>query len=173
MSQNSISCLISEQELQQTICQYGTILTQEYQDKPLLLLGVLSGSFLFLADLCRQIKLPLEIAFIRAKSYLGTQSQGSVQIDYNLTEEQIRTHHILLVEDIVDTGLTLTKLTEKLQSQHPLSLKTITLLDKPARRTVPFQPDYHLFTIEDQFVIGYGLDYDERYRNLPYIGVLH
>ncbi|MBR4555218.1 MAG: hypoxanthine phosphoribosyltransferase [Ruminococcus sp.] len=161
--------IITEDELAQKIAEYGEIISREYEGKPLMLVSVLKGSFLFLADLCKQITIPCEIGFMAAKSYFeGTESSGEVEITYDLAQD-ISKYHVVVVEDIIDTGRTLKLIVQKLRDRGPLSLKTVTLLDKPDRRLCEFEADYTLFTIPDLFVIGYGLDYGEYYRNLPYI----
>ena len=122
-----------------------------------------------MADLCREVTVPCEVAFMAAKSYFsGTTSSGNVQITMDL-EQDISNYHVIIVEDIIDTGRTLNEIVKLLKARNPLSLKVITLLDKPSRRVVDFEADVTLFTIPDYFVIGYGLDCGEHYRNLPYI----
>ncbi|MBE7090154.1 MAG: hypoxanthine phosphoribosyltransferase [Clostridiales bacterium] len=160
---------ISEKQIKKAIAKMGKKLKEEYQGKPLLLVSVLNGAFVFMADLCRAIDLPCEIAFMKAKSYYdGTVSSGDVQITMDINGD-LSKYHVIIVEDIVDTGRTLLRLVEILKERNPLSLKVVTLLDKPSRRCVDFKADEVLFTIEDFFVIGYGLDCGEKYRNLPYI----
>ncbi|MBI3926062.1 MAG: hypoxanthine phosphoribosyltransferase [Armatimonadetes bacterium] len=147
-------------------------ITADYQGNELLLLCVLKGSILLTADLMRRISLPVVVDFIGISSYGdATESSGVVRILKDL-EEDIAGRHVLIVEDIVDTGLTLSYLVRALQLRKPASLKVCTLLSKPARRRVEVDVHYLGFTIEDRFVIGYGLDYSGRYRHLPYIGVL-
>ncbi len=137
-----------------------------------MLVPVLKGSFLFAADLARSIDLPLSIDFFGCRSYGdGTESSGVVQITYDLTKP-IEGKHVIVVEDIVDTGLTMKYLLENLTTRRPASIELCSLLHKPARTKVPVKIDHLGFTIEDVFVIGYGLDYGEKYRNLPYLGVL-
>ena len=161
--------LISEEEIDQKVREYGKLISEEYEGKPLLLVCILKGSFVFLSDLNKRISIPSEVGFMACKSYFdSTESSGDVQITYDLAQD-ISKYHVLIVEDIVDTGRTLSKVIEILKQRDPLSLKVITLLDKPERRVVEMKPDYTLFTIPDLFVIGYGLDYGEYFRNLPYI----
>lgn len=161
--------VISENEIKQKIAETGKIISKEYDGKPLLLVSILKGSFVFMADLCRAIDIPCEIAFMCAKSYYqGTESSGIVKITMDL-EHDISKYHVIIVEDIVDTGRTLNDVVKLLKARNPLSLKVITLLDKPERRIVDFRTDISLFTIPDYFVIGYGLDCGEMFRNLPYI----
>ena len=136
------------------------------------MVGVLRGAFVFLADLVRETDLPLEVDFLSAASYgAGTESSGLVDIRLDVGQD-IRGRDVILVEDILDSGNTLSKLMRELAARGPASLRLCVLLDKPERRTQPVRGDYVGFTIPDAFVVGYGLDYDERYRNLPYIGIL-
>ncbi|MBE7035969.1 MAG: hypoxanthine phosphoribosyltransferase [Ruminococcaceae bacterium] len=161
--------LITEQEIQEAVIKAGAEISKEYEGKPILLVSILKGSFVFLSDLCRAITLPCEMDFMIAKSYYNsTESSGEVKILMDL-EHDISQYHVIIVEDIVDTGQTLSKLVPMLKERNPLSVSVVTLLDKPSRRTAPFNPDKTLFTIPDHFVIGYGLDCSEYYRNLPYI----
>lgn len=161
--------LITEEEIGAAVAKTGDIISMEYKDKPLLLVSVLKGAYIFLADLSRAVNIPHEIGFMAAKSYFdGTESSGEVEIAMDLAQD-ISKYHVVIVEDIIDTGRTLKKLMDILASRKPLSLKMITLLDKPDRRVVDLQPDYALFTIPDRFVVGYGLDCGEYYRNLPCI----
>ena len=161
--------LISSEEIQKAIRLAGAQIDAEYRGKPLLIVSLLKGAFIFLADLSRAVSIPCEIGFMQASSYYeGTSSSGNVRITQDLMQD-IRDYHVLIVEDIIDTGYTLSLVTEELRRRCPLSLKILTLLDKPARRMVDLQADKSLFTIPDMFVIGYGLDCAEYYRNLPYI----
>jgi len=133
--------------------------------------SILKGAFVFLADLCRAVSVPCEIGFMCAKSYYqGTTSTGVVQITMDL-EQNISGYHVVIVEDIIDTGRTLHDVVKLLRARNPLSLRVVTLLDKPSRRLVDFEADYSLFTIPDHFAVGYGLDCGEYFRNLPYIAV--
>lgn len=161
--------LISEEEIRAAIAKAGAMIDRAYEGKPLLLVSVLKGAFIFLADLSRAVSIPCEIGFMQAQSYFsGTESSGKVEITLDLTQD-ISQYHVIIVEDIIDTGRTLAMLADMLRDRHPLSLKILTLLDKPDRRLVELKADWSLFTIPDHFVIGYGLDYAEYYRNLPYI----
>lgn len=164
--------LITEEEIQAAIKKAGKQIDEWYDDgKPVLLVSILKGAFVFMSDLCRAISVPHEIGFMCAKSYYsGTVSSGIVQITMDL-EQDVSNYHVLIVEDIIDTGRTLNDVVKLLQARNPLSLRVVTLLDKPDRRLVEFKADMSLFTIPDLFVIGYGLDYAEYYRNLPYIAV--
>lgn len=161
--------LISEEEIREKVKECGARLSREYEGKPLLLVSVLKGAFVFLADLLREVTVPCEVGFLAAQSYFeGTSSSGNVRITYDLGQD-ISCYHVVVVEDIIDTGRTLAEILRMLKDRKPLSMKVITLLDKPSRRIVPLDADVSLFTISDHFVIGYGLDCGEYYRNLPYI----
>ncbi|MBO5449888.1 MAG: hypoxanthine phosphoribosyltransferase [Ruminococcus sp.] len=165
------SILITAEEIKEKIKKAGEYISREYEGKPLLLLSILNGSFVFAADLCREVTIPCEIGFMRVSSYLnGTSSSGDVNIIMDVSQD-ISGYHVVIAEDIIDTGRTLSVITEKLRRRNPLSLKVVTLLDKPERREVDFKADISLFTIPDLFVAGYGLDCAEYYRNLPYIAV--
>lgn len=167
-----ISTLISQEELQKRIRELAQEISRDYQGRDLLLIGVLKGSFMFLADLLREMDHSVEIDFMGTSSYgASTQSSGEVRITKDL-EKSVAGRHVLLVEDIVDTGLTLRYLVDTLRARQPASLKVCALLDKPARRRVRISLDYYGFIIPNAFVVGYGLDYQEKYRGLPYVGVL-
>ena len=164
--------LLSEEQIQQRVRELGAQISADYAGKEPLLVSVLRGSIMFMADLTRQIQSFCEIDFMAVSSYGGgTSSSGQVKIVKDLTES-IEGRDVLVVEDILDSGNTLSYLLEMLRARKPASIKLCTLLDKPDRRVKPIQVDYVGFIIPDAFVVGYGLDYDERYRNLPYIGVL-
>ncbi len=161
--------IITEDEIAAAIKEAGKKIDEMYDGHPILLVSVLKGAFVFMADICRAVTVPCEIGFMCAKSYYeGTESAGVVKITMDL-DRDISDYHVIIVEDIIDTGRTLNDLCRMLRARHPLSLRVITLLDKPSRRVVDFKADYSLFTIPDYFVIGYGLDCGEYYRNLPYI----
>lgn len=161
--------LITKEEIDTAIKEAGKQIDALYDGRPILLVSILKGAFVFLADLCRAVSVPCEIGFMCAKSYYnGTESSGVVKITMDL-DQDITKYHVVIVEDIIDTGRTLNDIVNMLKTRGPLSLKVITLLDKPSRRLVDFKADYSLFTIDDKFVIGYGLDCGELYRNLPYI----
>ena len=161
--------LITKEEIDAAIKEAGEKISATYDGRPILLVSILKGAFVFMADLCRAITVPCEIGFMCAKSYYnGTSSSGIVQITMDL-DQDISQYHVIIVEDIVDTGRTLNDVVKLLSARNPVSLRVVTLLDKPSRRVVDFQPDMSLFTIPDHFVIGYGLDGAELYRNLPYI----
>ena len=164
--------LISTEELQKRIAEMGKQISSEYAGEEILMIGVLRGAVLFMADLARAIDLHVAMDFMAVSSYgAGTTSSGVVRILKDL-DESIEGRHVLVVEDIVDSGLTLNYLLENLKSRKPASIKLCTLLNKPERRKVEVKIDYNGFDVPDYFVIGYGLDYAERYRNLPYIGIL-
>ena len=161
--------IITKEEIDEAIKKAGKEISDSYDGRPILLVSVLKGAFVFMADLCRAITVPCEIGFMCAKSYFsGTVSTGNVQITMDL-DHDISNYHVIIVEDIIDTGRTLKEIVEILKARNPISLKVVTLLDKPSRRLVDFEADMSLFTIPDHFVIGYGLDCAEYYRNLPYI----
>ncbi len=164
--------LISENELHQAVKKAGTWINENYQGQPVLLVSILNGAFIFLADVCREITIPCEIAFMSVKSYYDqTESSGNVQIIMDL-QQDIKNYHVIIIEDIIDSGRTLYEITHMLKARNPLSLKILTLLDKKARREVDLNADLSLFNIPDLFVVGYGMDYSEKYRNLPYIAEL-
>ena len=161
--------IIPEEEVREAIVKAGKKISDAYDGRPILLVSVLKGAFVFMADLLKSITVPCEVAFMCAKSYYqGTNSSGVVNITLDL-DIDIKNRNVIIVEDIIDTGRTLKDIYNLLLQREPRSLKVVTLLDKPERRVVDFTPDMALFTIPDFFVIGYGLDCDEHYRNLPYI----
>src|SRR5919206_2591646 len=166
-----VEVLLSEEALRARIAELGAEITRDYAGEPLKLVGVLKGSFMFMADLARAIDLPIKVDFIGTTSYSGTKSTGVVRITNDLSRP-IDGEHILLVEDIIDTGLTMKYLLENLGTRHPASVKVCALLEKPSRAKVHVPVDYKGFTIPDEFVVGYGLDWDGRLRNLPFIGVV-
>lgn len=164
--------LYSREELLKRIDELGTEITRDYSGKNLLVLAILKGAVPFMADLIQHIKMPLAYDFMAVSSYgASTHSSGVVRIMKDL-ERSVEGVHILIVEDIIDTGLTLKYLKENLSARNPESVKVVTLLDKPDRRKVDVVPDYNGFTIPDEFVVGYGLDFNEQFRNLPYVGIL-
>ena len=167
--------MISEEELAKITEKLGKQITEDYEgsDKPIICIIILKGSLIFAADLIRKIELPLEIEFMKVSSYgAGTKNSGEIKIHLDLMRENLEQYNLIVIEDIVDSGRTLARLTQLLSNRNANSVKTCTLLDKPSRREVEFVPDYCGMTIPDEFVIGYGLDYDEKFRNLPYVGVL-
>ena len=165
--------LLSTETLQARVKALGEEITRDYANADdLVVVPILKGSFLFAADLIRNIAVDLSVEFLGLRSYgAGTESSGVVQITYDLTQP-VTGRDVLVVEDIVDTGVSMRYLLENLATRHPRSVKLGSLLHKPARSRVKIPIDYLGFTIEDRFVVGYGLDYAEKYRNLPYIGVL-
>ena len=164
--------LLSSEEIAVRVRELGAQITRDYAGKPLVLVCVLKGSFVFAADLARAIDLPVRIDFLGVRSYgVDTETSGVVQITHDLGRP-IDHEHVLLVEDIVDTGLTVAHLFDLLRTRGPSSVRLCALLHKPARARVEVKVDYLGFTIEDRFVVGFGLDFGERYRNLPYIGVI-
>jgi hypoxanthine phosphoribosyltransferase len=167
---STVDVLISEREIRERVEALGKEITRDYAGKPLVVVGVLKGSFVFFADLVRAIDLPLSVDFIGISSYQGTHSTGVVQITSDLTRP-IEDVDVLLVEDIVDTGLTMKYLLENLGTRRPASVRICTLLEKPARARVKVPIAYKGFVIDDVFVVGYGLDWDGKLRNLPFVGV--
>ena len=164
--------LFTEEELKNRVAEIAAQIDKDYEGKQPLLVSVLRGSFVFMADLVRQIHVPCTVDFMAVSSYgSGTSSSGQVKIVKDLSEP-IEGKDILVVEDILDSGNTLSYLLKLLEARHPASIRLCTLLDKPERRTKPVAVQYSGFSIPDEFVVGYGLDYNEKYRNLPYIGVL-
>lgn len=164
--------LISEEQLAAKVAELGAAISRDYEGKKLMILGVLKGSVVFMADLLRHITIPVEMDFMAVSSYgAGVKTTGVVKILKDL-DRLIESYHVLVVEDILDSGMTLSYLTELLRDRGPASVRIATLLDKPERRKVDIAPDYVGFTVPDEFVVGYGLDYAELYRNLPYVGIL-
>ena len=171
MLQHRLSLLLSREEIAQGVKRLASEIRRDYSDKDLLMIGVLKGSFIFLADLVREINIPLAVDFIQAQSYQSTASTGRVNVS-STSHIPVQGRHILLVEDIVDTGVTMAYLIEQIQKEGPASLKLCALLNKPSRRRVPVHIDYLGFTVPDRFVVGYGLDLDDQYRYLPDICIL-
>jgi hypoxanthine phosphoribosyltransferase len=163
--------LVSEKEIQAKVAELGRRISEDYEGQELLLIGLLRGAIVFLSDLMRAITIPVRLDFIGIQSYGGSTESGAVRLVMDL-ETDIADRHVLVVEDIVDTGKTLSYLVENLKARQPASLSVCALLDKPDRRLVPINVDYVGFEIPDKFVVGYGLDFAEGYRNLPYVGVL-
>ncbi len=164
--------LIPAEQIARRVREMGAQIERDYQNKELVLLGVLKGSYMFISDLARSIDLPLSIDFIGLSSYgEATESSGVVKITSDLAKP-IENKHVLIVEDIVDTGLTMRYLLDNLATRRPASVKLCTLLHKPSRARTRIPIDYLGFQIEDRFVVGYGLDHEDKYRNVPFIGVL-
>ncbi len=166
------SILITQEKIENRIKELGKEITRDYEGKFPLLVCILKGAFLFLADLVREIDIPVSVDFMAISSYAGqTESTGQVKILKDL-DTLIEDRHVLIVEDIIDTGLTMNSVIKLLKTRKPKSIKICTLLDKVERRVINVKIDYYGFQIPNSFVVGYGLDFEEKYRNLPYIGVL-
>lgn len=171
MSESFVT-LISAEEIEERVKELGKEISRDYEGQPIVLVCVLKGSFVFTADVARAIDGNLRVEFLGVQSYgEGTESTGVVQITQDLTKS-IEGEHVLIVEDIVDTGLTIHHLLDLFKTRRPASVKVCALLHKPARTKIEVPIDYLGFTIEDKFVVGYGLDWAQRYRNLPFIGVV-
>ena len=168
----NIKVLISEADVDKKIEEIGKAISERYAGKTVHLICVLKGGAFFMCELAKRIEVPVSMDFMAVSSYgSGTESSGSIKMIKDL-DESIEGKDVLIVEDIVDSGRTLSKLIELLKTRKPASMKVCTLLDKPDRRVVDVHVDYTCFAIPDEFVVGYGLDYDQKYRNLPYIGVV-
>jgi hypoxanthine phosphoribosyltransferase len=164
--------LVTTEQIAAKVRELGALIAADYQGKDLVLVSILKGALPFLADLMRATQIPLALDFLEVSSYgAGTESTGAVRILKDLANP-IEGRHVLVVEDILDTGHTLSYVFDHLRAQRPESVSLCVLLDKPARRVIPIDIDYRGFEIPDKFVVGYGLDYAERYRNLPFVGVL-
>ena len=167
-----LKVLFTEEQLRTRVKELGAEIARDYEGRDPFFLGVLKGCFVFMSDLVRSVGLPCSMDFMAVSSYgNGTSSTGAVKITKDLSQD-IAGKDVVIVEDILDSGVTLGYLTKYLAGRKPASIRIATLLDKPARRRVDLKADYWCFDIPDEFVVGYGLDYDERYRNLPYIGIL-
>lgn len=172
MQEDIAEILLTKEQLQEKVEELGKIVSEEYKGLNPVCICVLKGAVPFMADLIREMTIPIEVDFMAVSSYgKSTTSSGVVRIIKDL-EASIEGRHVLIVEDIIDSGLTLGYLVDMLKGRNAASVKIITMLDKPERRKVDLRPDYSGFTIPDAFVVGYGLDYAEKYRNLPYIGIL-
>ena len=165
--------LVSEEQLRAKVAELGARISQDYAGKDLLLVSILKGAVVFMADLMRAVTIPCSIDFMVVSSYGGTntESTGLVKIVKDL-DADLSGREVLIVEDVLDTGVTLSNLVPMLRMRHPNSVKICAILDKPARRKTSITADYRGFEVLDAFVVGYGLDYDEKYRNLPFVGVL-
>ena len=163
--------LFTREDIYNRVVEIGAQITEDFRDKDPIFVGVLKGCFIFMADLMRCVKIKCSMDFMAVSSYKGTTSTGAVSIDKDLSEP-IEGRHIILVEDILDSGVTLNYLKSYLQVRKPASITIATLMDKPSRRKADIYANYSCFEVPDAFVVGYGLDYNQRYRNLPYIGVL-
>lgn len=172
MENDILKVLYSEKEIADTVAKMGKKISRDYKGKKLLLISVLKGSVVFMADIMRTITIPCEIDFMCVSSYgTGAKTSGVVKIIKDL-DTNIENYDILIVEDILDSGMTLQYLCNILKERKPNSIKLATFLNKPERRKVNIFPDYSGFDVPDEFIVGYGLDYSEKYRNLPYVGVL-
>ena len=173
MEQDIQKILITEEQIQRRIAEMGQELTREYADKFPVIVGVLKGVVVFFADMVRQIKVPCQMDFLWISSYQGTDSTGQMVVKRDVGVD-VKDRHVLILEDIYDTGNSLDFTVRHLLEKQPASLKICTLLDKPERRKpgITLKPDYVGFTVPNEFVVGYGLDYNEEYRNLPYVGIL-
>lgn len=172
MKDDMLEILLSEEEIRARVAELGKEISADYQDKDVFFLGVLKGCFVFMADLLRSVDLYCDMDFMAVSSYgNGTSTTGAVKITKDLNKD-IEGKHLIIVEDILDSGVTLSYLKGYLASRNPASIKIVTLLDKPERRKADIKADYFGFSVPDAFVVGYGLDYAEKYRNLPYIAVL-
>lgn len=164
--------LFSEQQIEEIVAQLGKKISEDYKDKNLLLVGILKGSVVFMADLMRKITIPCNIEFMALSSYgNGSRSSGVVRVLKDLSTD-IKDYDVLVIEDILDSGNTLSQLKTMLEMRNPKSFKICTFFDKPERRTADIKADYVGAEIPDEFIVGYGLDYAEKYRNLPYVGVV-
>jgi len=173
MEKDIMKVLLTEEQIKTRVQELGEILTEEYKDKDPVVVGVLKGVVVFYSDMIRQIKVPCQMDFMWISSYEGTETTGSMVVKRDVSAN-LKGRHVLILEDIFDTGNSLDYTYKHLLSKEPASLKICTLLDKPERRKpgITLQPDYVGFVIPNEFVVGYGLDFNEHYRNLPYIGVL-
>ncbi|MCL2539615.1 MAG: hypoxanthine phosphoribosyltransferase [Oscillospiraceae bacterium] len=171
MHRDVSSVILTREQIQNRITELGNEISRDYHGKKLLLLGILKGSFVFISDLARSIDMDLCVDFITARSYSNTQSTGVIRLIHDITTE-IEGYDVLVVEDILDSGRTLEYITSLLNERYPASVEICALLDKPSRRVTRVDARYTGFTVDDVFVVGYGLDYNEKYRNLPYIGAL-
>ncbi len=173
MNDDIKNVLVSEEQLKAKVAELGAQISKDYKGKNLVLVSILKGSVVFMADLMRAISIPCNIDFMVVSSYGGsnTTTSGLVKIIKDL-DGDLSGKDVLIVEDILDTGVTLSNLVPMLKMRNPSSVKICTILDKPSRRKADIAPDYEGFQVPDEFVVGYGLDYDEKYRNLPYVGVL-
>ena len=171
MTQDIERILLTRDEIEAKVSEVGRRITGDFRDKDPIFVGVLKGCFIFMADLMRHVDIKCSMDFMAVSSYSGTSSTGAVKINKDLSQD-IEGRHVIIVEDILDSGVTLSYLKRYLMGRKPASINIVTLLDKPARRKADVYADYSCFEVPDAFVVGYGLDYNEHYRNLPYIGVL-
>ena len=170
--EDNINELISKTELENRIKEIGKQIEKDYEGKEIILIGLLKGSIMFMAELAKNIKNSVQMDFMDVSSYEGTESTGIIKINKDI-RNPIHGKDVIVVEDIIDSGRTLKRVLQHLKSKSPNSIKIATMLSKPSRRVVELEADYTGFEIEDKFVVGYGLDYDEKYRNLPYVGYIN
>jgi hypoxanthine phosphoribosyltransferase len=171
MSSPKLEVMIPAEKIAARVAELAAELNRDYAGQSVVVVGILKGSFMFMADLIRHLSIPVRLDFMGTKSYVGTTTSGQVQITKDL-DKPVEDEHVLLVEDIIDTGLTLNYLKHSLEQRRPRTLKTIAFLDKPSQRRVEVNADYVGFSIENRFVIGYGLDFEQQYRQLPDLCVL-
>ena len=171
MERDIQSILMSQDEILAKVARVGEQISRDFEGKNPVFVGVLKGCFIFMADLMRHVNVNCSVDFMAVSSYNGTNSTGAVKINKDLSED-IEGRHVIIVEDILDSGVTLSYLKQYLLVRKPASISIVTLMDKPSRRKADIYADYSCFEVPDAFVVGYGLDYNEHYRNLPYIGVL-
>ena len=171
MTQDIERILLTRDEIEDKVSEIGRRITEDFRDKDPIFVGVLKGCFIFMADLMRHVDIKCSMDFMAVSSYSGTSSTGAVKINKDLSQD-IEGRHVIIVEDILDSGVTLSYLKQYLMGRRPASITIVTLMDKPSRRKADVYADYSCFEVPDAFVVGYGLDYNEHYRNLPYIGVL-
>ena len=165
--------LVSEEEIKEICDRVAKQITEDYKDKHLVLLCILKGSIMFCAELMKKVELPVELEFMKASSYgASSVSSGVIKIQLDIKRDDLSDSDFIIVEDIIDSGRTLSHLVTYLKERGARSVKTCTLLDKPSRRVIDLVPDYYGKQIPDEFVVGFGLDYDEKYRNLPYVAIL-
>jgi len=173
MNRDILKVLYDEEQVAAKVSELGAMISRDYDGKDLLMISVLKGAFVFMADLIREITVPLRMDFMMVSSYgPGVKTSGVVKILKDL-DSPVEGRDVLVVEDILDSGKTLSYINTVLRARSPKSIRLVTLLDKPTRRQAEITPDYVGFTIPDEFVVGYGLDWDEKYRNLPYVGVIN
>ncbi|MBS4024441.1 MAG: hypoxanthine phosphoribosyltransferase [Clostridia bacterium] len=172
MEQDLARVIVTPEQIRARVGELGAQISKEYAGKNLLMICILKGAFIFMSDLVRKLDIPVETDFMAVTSYgTSTESSGVVRILMDL-ERSIEGRHIMVVEDVVDTGLTLKYIIDNLKARGPASVKVATFLDKPSRRRVQVEPDYNGYVVPDEFLVGYGLDFSEKYRNLPYVAVL-
>ena len=171
MEKDIQSILITEEELKAKVKEIGEKISEDYQGKTPIFVGVLKGCFIFMSDLVRSVSINCSMDFMAVSSYSGTKTTGAVKINKDLSED-ICGRDVIIVEDILDSGVTLNYLKSYLMVRKPASIRIVTLMDKPSRRKADVFADYSCFEVPDAFVVGYGLDYNEKYRNLPYVGIL-